>query len=96
MSGCIYCVDNDILKKLATFDLFENTITLFNTKFDQIYVLETAKHKFKSDWDKIREGRSKRRKEPFINYERLIKLADFLPRIGNSHIIKIFSYGYYN
>ncbi|QQE66718.1 UPF0179 protein [Leptolyngbya sp. BL0902] len=45
MAGRIYCIDNDILKKLATFDLFDETVSLFEASAEQVNVLATAKYK---------------------------------------------------
>lgn len=86
MSGCIYCIDNDILKKLATFDLFDETVSLFDAIPEQISILSTAKFKFKKDLEKFKNGRSKNCENQFINYEKTIELAEKLPQIANSSI----------
>ena len=81
MTVCIYCIDNDILKKLATFDLFSETISLFDASNEQINILETAKYKFKNDWKKFQEGRLRNPGDEFVNYERIIELTEQLPQI---------------
>lgn len=86
MSGCIYCIDNDILKKLATFELFDETVRLFNASDEQINVLSTARHKFQRDWEKFKEGRSRKAEDQFVNYERTIELARSLPQIADADI----------
>ncbi|NCJ07046.1 hypothetical protein GS597_11110 [Synechococcales cyanobacterium C] len=86
MAGSIYCIDNDILKKLATFDLFDKTVSLFNATPEKIRVLETAKYKFQGDWDKIKKGKARKPEALFVNYERTIELATTLPQIGQLEV----------
>lgn len=86
MTVCIYCIDNDILKKLATFDLFSETISLFDASNEQINILETAKYKFKNDWKKFQEGRLRNPEDKFVNYERIIELTEQLPQIFATEI----------
>lgn len=86
MSACIYCIDNDILKKLATFDLFEQTIKLFDASSEETNILGTAKYKFKRDWEKFKGGRSRKAEDQFVNYERTIELAESLPQIADANI----------
>jgi len=81
LTVCIYCIDNDIIKKLATFDLFDETIRLFNASNEQINILETAKYKFQSDWDKVKQGKLRNTGDKFVNYERTIELTEQLPQI---------------
>lgn len=83
MSGCIYCIDNDILKKLVTFDLFERTVKLFDASLDQIKILETAKYKFRRDWEKMKAGKSRNPEDKLINYAKTIELAESLPQISD-------------
>jgi hypothetical protein len=86
LSGYIYCIDNDILKKLATFDLFDETVSLFDAIPEQISILPTAKFKFKRDLEKFKNGRSRNSEDQFINYEKTIELAEKLPQIADSSI----------
>jgi hypothetical protein len=86
LTGCIYCIDNDILQKLATFDLFDETITLFDASPEQINVLPTAKFKFQRDLEKLQQGRSRNPSAQFINYKRTIELAEKLPQIADAEI----------
>lgn len=86
MPGCVYCIDNDILKKLATFDLFNETIRLFGAGYEQVNILKTAKYKFQKDWEKSKRGRSRKTKDQLINYKRTIELAETLPKISEKEI----------
>lgn len=87
MTVCIYCIDNDIIKKLATFDLFDETISLFDASNEQINILETAKHKFRSDWNKVKQGRLRNPGDKFVNYERTLELTEQLPQIATIEVI---------
>jgi len=75
LTVCIYCIDNDIIQKLATFDLFDETISLFGASNEQINILETAKYKFRSDWKKVKQGRLRNPGYKFVNYERTLELT---------------------
>lgn len=86
MSGCIYCIDNDILKKLATFDLFDETIKMFGAGYEQINILATAKYKFQGDWEKVKKGRTRKAEDQAVNYERTVQLAKTLPQIAETEI----------
>lgn len=86
MTDCIYCIDNDILQKLATFKLFNETIKLFGVEATEIRVLATAKYKFQRDFVKQEKGRLRRSDAQIVNYERTIELAKALPRITQSEV----------
>ncbi len=86
MSTCIYCIDNDIIKKLATFQLFDKTIQLFDASYEQVNILKTAKYKFENDWKKFEGGRSRKTEDPVINYKQVLYLTKTLPNILESEI----------
>jgi hypothetical protein len=88
LSGRIYCIDNDILKKLATFDLFDETVSLFDAAPEQINILPTAKFKFKKDLEKFEKGKLRNSEDKFINYVKTIELAEKLPQIDDLSIDK--------
>ncbi len=83
MSDCIYCLDNDILKKLVTLSLFDETISSLDAKSDNIYIINTAKYVFRRHQDKARRGKIRAKEDKVINYERVIQLAESLPQIKN-------------
>ena len=87
MTACIYCIDNDILKKLATFDLFDATISLFNASNEQINILDTAKYKFQGDWNKLKKGKLRSPGDQVVNYERTIELTEKLSQIASVGIM---------
>ena len=79
MTGCLYCIDNDVLKKLATFELFDETIKLFEAGPTEVRVLATAKHKFRGDLAKLEKGRLRQPEAKLVNYKRTIEIAETLP-----------------
>ncbi|PZO60756.1 MAG: hypothetical protein DCF15_01605 [Phormidesmis priestleyi] len=86
MTGCLYCIDNDIIKKLATFELFEETIKLFEAAPTEIRVLATAKYKFRGDLAKLEKGRLRQPEAKLVNYKRTIELAETLPQIDQARV----------
>ena len=86
MSAYIYCIDNDIIKKLATFQLFNHTIDLFDSNYNQVNILETAKYKFEADWKKFEAGRSRKPEDNIINYKEILRLTQTLPNISQASI----------
>ena len=86
MSAYIYCIDNDIIKKLATFQLFNHTIDLFDSNYNQVNILETAKYKFEADWKKFEAGRSRKQEDKIINYKEILRLTQTLPNISQASI----------
>ncbi len=44
--GNFYCLDNDIILKLATCYLFDNTIQTFNISTSEVIILDSFKYKF--------------------------------------------------
>lgn len=47
MSESWYCLDNDIILKLATCNLFDKTLTSLDVDWSQIKILTTAQYKFR-------------------------------------------------
>lgn len=86
MTGRLYCIDNDVLKKLATFDLFDDTIALFDAGPNDISILKTAQYKFRADWQKVQKGRCRTPEALAVNYERTLALAKKLPHIVEANI----------
>jgi len=86
LTGCLYCIDNDIIKKLATFELFDKTIKLFEADATGIRILATAKYKFKRDFEKLGKGRLRQPEARLVNYERTIELVETLPRIDQAEV----------
>jgi hypothetical protein len=86
LSACIYCIDNDIIKKLATFQLFDKTLQLFEASSEQVNILETAQYKFERDWKKFEGGKSRKPEDPVIDYKQVLSLTRTLPKISESDI----------
>ena len=82
MSVCIYCIDNDVLKKLITFGLFDRTLDLFNCSYQQVNILETAQYKFEGDWRKFRKGKVRKTENKLIKYKEVLELTRSLPQIS--------------
>lgn len=86
MSSCIYCIDNDIIKKLATFQLFDNTLKLFDASYEQVNILETAKYKFEKDWKNFERGKRQKTEDRVINYKQVLYLTKTLANISQADI----------
>lgn len=86
MTGCLYCIDNDIIKKLATFELFDETIALFEAAPTEVRILATAKYKFRGDLTKLKKGRLRQSEARLVNYERTIEIAESLPQIDQAGV----------
>ncbi|WP_293332160.1 hypothetical protein [Microcoleus sp. CAWBG58] len=86
MSSCIYCIDNDIVKKLATFQLFDNTLKLFDASYEQVNILETAKYKFEKDWKNFEGGKRQKTEDRVINYKQVLYLTRTLENISEADI----------
>ena len=70
MVSAVYCLDNDIIFKLATCSLFEKTLETFNVKTNQVKILETFIYKFP------KKSNRKRDKNPVsYNVEAALKIA---------------------
>lgn len=82
MTGRLYCIDNDIIKKLATFELFDETIALFKASRSEVRVLETAKYKFRK-LESVNRAKAIRPEARFVNYAKAIELAEDLSSIPN-------------
>ena len=79
-------MDNDIIQKLATFELFDETIKLFEADSTEVRVLATAKYKFRGDLEKLEKGRLRRPESRLVNYKRTIEIAETLPQIGQAEV----------
>lgn len=86
MSGCIYCIDNDILKKLTTFQLFNSTLDIFELPFKDIRILDTAQYKFQQDWQKLQTGKNRNPSDQYVNWHYLLELARSLPNFSETDI----------
>ena len=92
MAGCLYCIDNDIIQKLATFSLFEETLDIFSVRSTDVRILTTAKYKFRRDWERLKAGRYRKHKATMINFEKVVTLAETLPQIVEATIdVDLFS-----
>lgn len=90
MSSCIYCIDNDIIKKLATFQLFDKTLQLFDASSEQVNILETAQYKFEGDWQKFEAGKSRKPEDSLINYKQVLYLTKTYQKYLNLILTKKF------
>jgi len=82
LTGCVYFIDNDILRKLAIFNLFDETLKLLNASREQARILATARYKFERDWEKLKNKRAKNDQDKFINYEKTIELIETLSQMS--------------
>ncbi len=81
MAGCIYCVDNDILKKLVTFDLFDSTLEIFGIATPDIRILKTAQYVFLRQYKRFQNNESPRKSDTVIKWEELLELTKTLGSI---------------
>ena len=75
-----YCVDNDIILKLATFDLFEYTLNTLGIEQKQIKILDSFKYKFIKQIKRKRGNKSCCQVEKY-NIEKALKLNENLARL---------------
>ncbi|GBF79202.1 hypothetical protein [Aphanothece sacrum] len=56
MTISVYCLDNDIILKLATYSLFDKTLKTFEIDSSKVKILETFKYKFRRDHQRKRSN----------------------------------------
>ncbi len=81
MTAIFYCLDNDILLKLATLDLFDETLELLNTNYSQVRILGTFKYKFGKPKKRRRGNKSQN-----YNLEKALEIAGNLTEISNENM----------
>ena len=81
MIGSVYCLDNDIILKLATCGLFEKTLNTFGVEINQVKILETFQYKFK------RQAQQKRKRNPVkYNLESALSVVETCDKISINNI----------
>jgi hypothetical protein len=81
LTGSVYCLDNDIILKLATCSLFEKTLNTFGVEINQVKILETFQYKFK------RQPQRKRSTNPVkYNLETALFIAESCGKISINNI----------
>jgi hypothetical protein len=81
LSGSWYCLDNDIILKLATCNLFGETLTTLDIDYAQVNILTTAKYKFKA------LGKQKKRESAFnYNIEEALKVTKNCSEISEDKV----------
>jgi hypothetical protein len=81
LTGSVYCLDNDIILKLATCSLFEKTLNTFKVEINQVKILETFQYKFK------RRPQRKRSTNPVrYNLEDALFIAESCDKISINNI----------
>jgi hypothetical protein len=86
LSVRLYCLDNDIIKKLATFQRFERTIAILGTSPENLLILDTAKYKFERAWQKLQTGRVRDSAEKLVNYQAVLELCRSLPSVSENNV----------
>lgn len=87
LSGSFYCLDNDIILKLATSNLFDETIKTLGIDANQIKILDTFKYKF--DRQIKRSRGSKANNYSQYNIERALQITENYATISELNIEKI-------
>ncbi|MDE5106088.1 MAG: hypothetical protein O4808_03090, partial [Trichodesmium sp. St17_bin3_1_1] len=77
MPGSFYCLDNDIILKLATFDLFKYTFNTLEIEQKQIKILDSFKYKFSKQIKRKKSNKSRGQVEKY-NIEKALKLTENL------------------
>lgn len=100
MSGSFYCLDNDIILKLATCDLFDETLTTFDIDATQIQILDSFKYKFALD-RQIKRNRGNQANNNYTQYnvkkaleitEKFATLSDQNLDIDKNIYLKLINY----
>lgn len=81
MSETFYCIDNDIIYKLATIDLFDETLTILNTNYNYVKILETFSHRTRK-----KKNRKKGSKPDNYNIEKALEIAEKVGEISEENI----------
>ncbi|BAQ63219.1 hypothetical protein GM3708_3625 (plasmid) [Geminocystis sp. NIES-3708] len=80
MSDTFYCIDNDIINKLATIDLFENTLNILNTDYNHVKILVTYKYKFG------KKERKRSNQSNNYNLKKALEIANKVSKISEENI----------
>lgn len=88
MSYTFYCVDNDIIYKLATIDLFDDTLRILNTDYNHVKILETFKYRTNQKKKRKRGSKSNN-----YNTEKALEIANKVGEISNNNInVDVYTY----
>lgn len=95
MPGSFYCLDNDIILKLATCDLFEDTLNTLDVEPKQVKILDSFRYKI-SKPIKRKRGKKSRDQVDKYNLEKALKLTENLAKLSeetfnNSSIINLYN-----
>ncbi|MBF2067538.1 MAG: hypothetical protein IGS39_24440 [Calothrix sp. C42_A2020_038] len=82
MSGAFYCLDNDIILKLATCDIFDDTLTTLGTNASQVKILDTFKYKFEKQIQRKRGSRAT--SNPQYNVQKALEITQSFATISES------------
>ena len=80
LPGSFYCLDNDIILKLATFDLFKYTFNTLEIEQKQIKILDSFKYKFSKQIKRKKSNKSRGQVEKY-NIEKALKLTENLGQL---------------
>ncbi|MEA5619672.1 hypothetical protein VB711_17765 [Cronbergia sp. UHCC 0137] len=93
MSGSFYCLDNDIILKLATYNLFDYTFRTFGIYPTQIKILDSFKYKVGAE---IKRKRGNKATNSFkYNIQKALQITENYPTISelDNLVIDINIYG---
>lgn len=92
MVGNFYCLDNDIILKVVTCDLFDETIKTFNIKEKQIKILDSFQYKFGKEIKRKRGNKANQTNQ--YNLEKALQLTKKLSTLAkkefNEDILNIY------
>jgi hypothetical protein len=76
-------LDNDIILKLATCDLFEDTLTTFNITANQVKILDSFQYKFGKPIKRKRGNKDN--KTPQYNIEKALEVTQYLTTLNQNN-----------
>ncbi|BAZ11931.1 hypothetical protein NIES4071_37590 [Calothrix sp. NIES-4071] len=82
MSGAFYCLDNDIILKIATFDVFYDTLITLGTDASQVKILDTFKYKFQKQIQRTRGNRATSNSR--YNVQKALEITQSIATISES------------
>lgn len=74
MQGSFYCLDNDIILKLSTCNLFDDTFKTFDVEVNQVKILDSFQYKFSSKITRKRGNKANNDYDKY-NVEKALKFT---------------------
>jgi hypothetical protein len=82
LSRAFYCLDNDIILKLATCNVFDETLKTFDANASQVKILDTFKYKFQKQIQRTKGNRAT--SNPQYNIQKALEITQSFATISES------------